>query len=333
MHRFPLPNRSFWRAGWLLVFLFALAGCQLSQSPSAVIGALGPEGGWLEGPDGLAVTQIAGALETTLAVTLEAASRPSLPLPEGVEPAGSTYRIAADRDAPASEPFVLVVPLPQGADPTTMAVAVYHPGGVPHVPDPMWFRLPGIPAPELNAFLVLLPKLPSEGLIFLPVRDTTVELPAEPGGTLRPAGTLGQTWLAAGKAIVTPKGAFSTASVRAFEAAFTNILKLYANSKLRPPLLQVVGGKTRHPRKTVRSNGLQRGRLRLLYAAERNRCMRTWLLGLLQPARAYHGGLRPSRRQDDSVDAAHADPRAVSCGAAALRQLHRLVGGKHGCAR
>ncbi|WP_456415245.1 carboxypeptidase-like regulatory domain-containing protein [Oceanithermus profundus] len=243
MHAFHPPHRRLWRGVWLLVLLFAVAGCGSTRPPANVIGHLGPAGGWLEGPDGLAVSLVEGAIETSIAVVLESAPQPTLPLPTGVQPVGDAYRIAADRDVPASEPFVLVVPLPEGADPTGLALAVYHPGGAPHAPDPMWFRIPGTPTTELGAFLVQLPSLPQEGLVFLPVRDGAAELPAAADGGVRPAGGLGSAWLPRGKAIVTPKGAFNSTAVAAFESAMNEILNLYRRSKLRPPLLQVVGAK------------------------------------------------------------------------------------------
>ncbi|GEM89253.1 carboxypeptidase-like regulatory domain-containing protein [Oceanithermus desulfurans] len=243
MRALHLPQPLPWRRLGLLLLLLAVAGCGGTRPPANVIGRLGPAGGWLEGPDGLAVSLVAGAVEASVAVVLEPAPRPALPLPAGVQPAGDAYRIAADRYLPASEPFVLVVPLPEGVDPDRLALAVYDPGGTPHVPDPMWFRIPGTPATELGAFLVQLPSLPQEGLVFLPVRDDAADRPAAAAGEVRSSGGLGSAWLPRGRAIVTPKGAFSSAAVAAFESAMDAVLGLYRNTKLRPPLLQVVGAK------------------------------------------------------------------------------------------
>jgi len=237
-------------SGWSvlvgLALLLVLAGCGTGGGGSPAkgsIGRLGPAGGWLEGPDGIAVSQVAGALDQPVTVFLEPTDLPGLPLPQGLTAVTGAYRLWAGGDVPSAEPFVLVLPVPKGADPATLVLAVYDPGKKPHVPRAMWFRLTGGFASSLNAFLVPLASIPSQGLVFLLATDTATALPAPAGRGIAPSGLLGQRWLAGTKAIVTPKGAFNAASVTAFESAFNSVIGLYTRSKLRPPLLQVVGAK------------------------------------------------------------------------------------------
>ncbi len=236
-------------SGWIvlvgLALLLALAGCGAGGGPPAKgsIGRLGPAGGWLEGPDGIAVSQVAGALDQPVTVFLEPTNLPNLPLPSGLTAVTGAYRLWAGGDVPSAEPYVLVLPIPKGADPATLVLAVYSPGNQPHVPRAMWFRLTGEVSTSLGAFLVPLASIPSQGLVFLLATDSATALPAPAGAGLVPSGLLGQRWLTATKAIVTPKGAFSAASVAAFENAFNGVVGLYTRSKLRPPLLQVVGAK------------------------------------------------------------------------------------------
>ncbi len=234
-----------WWVLWLGLGLgLLLAGCSGGGGPGpGEIGQLGPSGGWLDGPDGLAVSMAAGGLDRTVTLFLTPTTTPSLPLPSGMQAVSGAYRLSASEDAPTAEPFVLVVPIPKGVDPATLVLAVYHPGGVPHVPKPMWFRLTGQVAASLGAFLVPVASVPKDGLVFLLATDTATELPAPAGEGLSPSGLLGQRWLSQGRAIVTPKNAFNSASVTAFQNAFNQVLGLYAKSKLRPPVMQTVGAK------------------------------------------------------------------------------------------
>ena len=235
-----------YRQWWVLWFGLGLllAGCGSGGGPGpGEIGQLGPSGGWLDGPDGLAVSMAEGGLDRTVTLFLTPTPSPSLPLPSGMQAVSGAYRLSASEDAPTAEPFVLVVPIPKGVDPATLVLAVYHPGGAPHVPKPMWFRLTGQVVASLDAFLVPVASIPKDGLIFLLASDTATELPSPAGEGLAPSGLLGQGWLSQGQAIVTPKNAFNSAAVTAFQNAFNQILGLYAKSKLRPPVMQTVGAK------------------------------------------------------------------------------------------
>jgi len=156
------------------------------------------------------VTLVKGAIASTVIVRIERAELPKLPLPAGVRAVSGAYRISASEEVPTSEPFILAIPVPESADPAKLTLLVYDPGGTPHVPRRMWFRLAGIHDGSLGVFLAPLASIPEEGLIFVLASDDRTEWPAPDAGALVPSGGLGERWLPGARAIVTPKGAFTS---------------------------------------------------------------------------------------------------------------------------
>ncbi len=237
----------FGRSAWLLGLLaLLLVGCGGPGGPAGPkpIGELGPAGGWLDGPDGLAVAAPGGAIAGTISVFLAAASPPPLAPPPGWTRRSGFYRVFADRYLPAVDYFLLVLPIPEGADAAHLALAFYRPGGEPHAPAPVWGFLPGVVLPGVG-FAALLPGLPDEGLTFALVEHPDFDSPSVTALGAAPLSLPppGKRWLSQASVRAWPKGSISSATVSAFKSAVGGILNLYKNSRLRPPLLPVVGVK------------------------------------------------------------------------------------------
>ncbi len=237
-------------AAWIGLLVFLLAGCGLfGTAPPNSIGQLGPTGGWLEGPDQLALSVPANALPSSIDVQLKKAQPPSLPLPTTWTKRSDFYTLSADTYVPASDPFALLLPVPQGANTAQLALAVFVATGSPHAPQQdIWTFLEGTYLQAQGYFVVLLPEIPEDGLTFVLVEgpDFTSPSASPPSpGALAPAGStgLGYQWLKGSQARVWPKGSISSATASTFQSEFDKIITLYSKSKLRSPLLPITGAK------------------------------------------------------------------------------------------
>lgn len=141
-------------------------------------------------PEGAAVGAPDGALEEPLQVTIAQTELPedAPALPPEAGAAGAAFLFSADRPAytPALSPFIAGLPVPDGADPAHLAVAVLDPAeetmaqidpvpGGEVSPDTgisdMWAILPGQYDAEHNLFLTTLPYLTPEGRLLLLVQS------------------------------------------------------------------------------------------------------------------------------------------------------------------
>jgi hypothetical protein len=85
------------------------------------------DGGTFTGVDGVKIGAVVGALDAPLPVAIVPDNPPADPLPSPSTRLGNYYRISAQREAvqPLDKSFILALPVPQGADNTRLAIAVY----------------------------------------------------------------------------------------------------------------------------------------------------------------------------------------------------------------
>lgn len=105
----------------------ALAACGGPGGYQPPANQLGPGGGVISAPNGLALGAPASLLTAPLAITLKPAADPGVPLPAELTPQGGPHRVSADRTAAAPNlrsGFVLGLPVPEGAPTANLGVAV-----------------------------------------------------------------------------------------------------------------------------------------------------------------------------------------------------------------
>ncbi len=92
----------------------------------AVTGTL-DNGGVVSGPDGVKIGAVTNALDAPLPVTIVSLNPPVDPVPSPSIQLGNYYRISAQREVVQSldKSFILALPVPQSADTTRLAMAVY----------------------------------------------------------------------------------------------------------------------------------------------------------------------------------------------------------------
>ena len=119
-------------AAFLIVLLVACGGPVPEPLPGgAVSGTLGPAGGVIIGPDGMAFGVPVGNLDQDVVVTLERAPMPVMALPAAMVAEGRAYRISGSVDVFASSTergFLIGLPIPDGVDGSRVALAFRVPG-------------------------------------------------------------------------------------------------------------------------------------------------------------------------------------------------------------
>ncbi len=87
------------------------------------------DGDVFEDNSGAVVGAVTGTLSEPLNVLLETIDEPALPYTDGANPVGPTYRLAASESfyTPADKPFLVGLPVPAGANPDDLAVAILEP--------------------------------------------------------------------------------------------------------------------------------------------------------------------------------------------------------------
>lgn len=111
----------------LILLLAACGGNVTDPVPDGTVsGTLGPEGGVIVGPDGMAFGVPVGNLDRDVEVRLARAAIPSVALPDGMVAEGRAYRISGSVDVFASSTqfgFVIGLPVPEGVDGSRVALA------------------------------------------------------------------------------------------------------------------------------------------------------------------------------------------------------------------
>lgn len=101
-------------AAMVMTLALGVAACHVDGTPDEVCATVGPEGGTVNGPDGVQVVIPAGALAqpTTIGIARSAAGAPALP--EDITPAGSVYEFTP-HDVIFNAPVTIRIPLPANA--------------------------------------------------------------------------------------------------------------------------------------------------------------------------------------------------------------------------
>lgn len=135
-----------------------------------------------------------GGLDSLVSISASQAPDPTAetPLPETAGAVGGFYRVSGGRtlDMPVEEaPLYLALPVPEGADPTSLALAVRVPretvvGSPPSAPPYGWDLLRGAYAPEHGRLVVPLRFMMREGVVVSVLESSSHEAPsmAETGG-------------------------------------------------------------------------------------------------------------------------------------------------------
>lgn len=158
---------------------------QQSSTDGQGIGTLEP-GGQLIGVDEVVVAATDGAIEEPVQVRIRRASDPTndTPLPTSLTQYGSFYHVDAEQDtfAPVENPFLIGLPLPEGAPTDDLALAVLVPAQYIHIDAPPgtdyvepadeWDFLPAMYDEETNQALAITPSLTAS-----PVTATLISAP------------------------------------------------------------------------------------------------------------------------------------------------------------
>jgi len=151
--------------------LFLLTACGGSGTPQEEH-KLAPGKTYI-GVDGVAIGAVAGALTSTVDVSIDRADAPTQPLPAGTNALGNFYRIAAKQDvfAQSDSPFLIGLPVPAGQPPDSFAVAVQVPRRflLDSTADSEWVTLPAFHDAPNKLLLVPLSALSSAGVIVVVV--------------------------------------------------------------------------------------------------------------------------------------------------------------------
>jgi FG-GAP repeat len=152
---------------------------QLVQQPAFPPTAELADGGMLEGPDGILFGAPRGALTDPLPVWIVEVPTPEQPLPPLTTALGPFCNIGAvsATNAPASLPFAIAFPVPEGADTEHLGMAMLAPAeeGLDSTESgPVWQRLRGFYDNQNNLFCVALPSLVIEGRAVVLIQDPAV---------------------------------------------------------------------------------------------------------------------------------------------------------------
>ena len=180
-----------------LTALVALSGCTfiegLLEEPS-ISERIGTDqelepGGVVTGAGGIVLGAPSGVLDRAVNVAITDTADPTAesPLPQEAEPVGGDfYRLVADEDVdlPADQPLGLALPVPDGVDPSRLALAVRVPREHA-VPDRMsstkthlWSVMPGVYDPDEEMLVVRLSSLAAEGVELALVASSSYDAPS-----------------------------------------------------------------------------------------------------------------------------------------------------------
>ena len=178
-----------------LMALVALSGCTFIEgvleepSISERIGTdqeLEP-GGVVTGAGGIVLGAPTGVLDRAVNVAITDTTDPTAesPLPQEAEPVGDFYRLVADEDVdlPSDQPLGMALPVPDGVDPSRLALAIRVPREHA-VPDRMsstkthlWSVMPGVYDPDEGMLVVRLSSLAAEGVELALVAGPSYDAP------------------------------------------------------------------------------------------------------------------------------------------------------------
>lgn len=145
-----------------------LAGERPVPGPAFAATGLLVDGGVVEGPGGVVLGAVAGAIAEPLPVWIVEVPAPDEPLIAGATSRGGFYNIGGERRAAAADgaPFGLALPVPAGADTAHLAAAVLaRADEVLDVPEggELWIPLTGVYDAAGNRFSLALDTLTLEG--------------------------------------------------------------------------------------------------------------------------------------------------------------------------
>ncbi len=149
----------------------------------------------VQGPSGVRLGAVQGALSETLSVWMVEVPPPAEPLFSGATPVGAYFNIGAECTVYVAQetPFVVALPVPGGTDTTNLAAALLVPASS-IIDGPatgaFWQPLTGSYDAASNLYLVALTALPAEGATAVLVNDPELQ-PLELAGTPQPAAAAG----------------------------------------------------------------------------------------------------------------------------------------------
>jgi hypothetical protein len=169
------------------------ATCQPAFAPTGEL----TNAGVIPGPSGTLLGAVEGALTAPLPVWLDEVPAPAEPLFDGALPRGAYYNAGAQCTTftPQDAPFALALPVPEGADPSRLGVAVLTParylldGATDGV---FWRPVSGVYDPDRRLYLVPLAALLAEGSTFVLVEHPDLG-PATAAGRAKLPRAAGET--------------------------------------------------------------------------------------------------------------------------------------------
>lgn len=152
-------------AGVAVVLLLGV-GC--TSGPLSEAGLLEPGETYI-GEGGVVLGALEGTLAMTLEVTVREESPPEVPLPGSVKVLGAFYRLSASQDTfGADSPFLLGLPVPEDAETGSLGLALLlEPQDVidADLDQPVWQLLEGAYDPENDYFVTTLALMAAQGRI------------------------------------------------------------------------------------------------------------------------------------------------------------------------
>jgi hypothetical protein len=242
-----IVGRSF--AGFLIVLLVACGGSVEGSLPGgAVSGTLGPAGGVIIGPDGMAFGVPVGNLDRDVVVTLARAPMPAVEVPDGVAAEGRAYQITSSFDVHAESTdrgFVIGLPVPEGVDGGRVALAWLVRGeDAFDGSEDVWYVARGFHDAEQGWFVTYLPAVLVEGdvvvLVSGPDLVAQVATPPPPrDGAATSADSFCPGWH--GEFEVVAGTGISFAEKASFKRHLDDALATYRNLGYEPFLLRETG--------------------------------------------------------------------------------------------
>ena len=210
---------------------------------------VGPDGGIVETELGVGVGVIPGTLASELSVQLKLvvdafSDGVRAELPEGLDAVGDVFEVVSSETVLFSgrEPVIVGLPIPDGADPGRLAVAMLlavetvldAPAGEPH-----WSVVRGVVDADSGLFVVGLPVLPSDGVLLTLVEGDEVA-PLRDGEVV-PAGEDVLPWSArcVGFGWFNAERANCEADLPWIEARLTEIAQVYRDEGFREPRVKM----------------------------------------------------------------------------------------------
>lgn len=132
--------------------------------------------------DGVVLGALDGTLEAGVEVTVAAVPTPDVPLPDRVQLQGDFFRLSATNDTYSAEnPFLIALPVPDGADTSSLALAfLLQPEDVTDgdLQEPTWEFIEGVYDPENDFFVATLPFIAGDGRIVALVTSDAFDSPS-----------------------------------------------------------------------------------------------------------------------------------------------------------